>query len=77
MEAWEGSHTKPSGAVGWADWLEGAVSRVTTCASALAKAKKKRRSALIHIHTKKNSLAEAQLQEDPKKPQIREILSNF
>jgi hypothetical protein len=77
MDAWEGSHPKPSSAVGWADWLEGAVSRVTTCDLALAKSRKKQRSALIHIHTKNICLAEAQLQEDPKNPQIREILSNF
>lgn len=53
MEAWEGSHPKAASVVGWVDWLEGAVSKVTTCALALSKAAKKKRSALIRIHTKK------------------------
>jgi hypothetical protein len=59
MEAWEGSHPKPSSAVRWVDWLERAISIVTTCALALSKAEKKRRSALICIHTKKIFLVEA------------------
>jgi hypothetical protein len=41
MEAWEGSNPKPPLVVRWVDWLEGAITGMTTCASSLAKAKKK------------------------------------
>jgi hypothetical protein len=53
MEAWDGSHPKAASAVGWVDWLEGAVSKVTTCALALSKAAKKIKvSSNSHPHQK-------------------------
>ncbi len=41
MEAWEGGNPKPPLVIGWVDWLEGAITRVTICASSFAKVDKK------------------------------------
>jgi len=37
LETWKGGNPKPPLAIGWANWLERIVTKVTTCASNLTK----------------------------------------
>jgi hypothetical protein len=76
LEAWIGEAPLPTIDQNWAPWLEAATERITLCNRRLSKKRKRAQGAQIRACTKKNQLAEIQLQTNPTNEEIRGILSD-
>ncbi len=76
LEAWIGEASLPTIEQNWAPWLEATTERVTQCNRRLSKERRHAQGAQIRACTKKNQLAELQLQTSPTNEEIRGILSN-